>query len=187
MAYPTLTCLHSLKRLQPFVPPSFVLLFHLPSLHQRSRTIPGLHVIYCTSNIFNTLHFQRPIDHRCIGRLCKHNWNRPFQKSLRCLDRRGKFFRGYPRTAPRTREGIQGLSGRKSETNQQSQPGGEGDSGLLRDPRRGGHPGEPQIPSSDSLILTSSGPLPTCEGFVCRDRCSSRCTSLEYAPYSSLL
>jgi hypothetical protein len=29
--------------------------------------------------------------------------------------------------------------------------------------------------------LTSSGPLPTSEGFVCWDRCSPRCTSLEYA------
>ena len=157
-------------------------------LNQRSRTpIRSLHVVYCASNIFNILHFQHPIDHRCLGRLCKHNWNRPFQKSLRCLDRRGKFSRGHPRTAPRTREGIQRVSRRKSEINQLPQPGGEGYRGLLRDPWRGGHPGEQQIPSSDSLILKSPGPLPTSEGFVCRDRCSPRCTSPECAPYSSLM
>jgi len=33
------------------------------------------------------------------------------------------------------------------------------------------------------LNHTSSGPLPTSEGFVCWDRCSSRCTSFEYSIY----
>ena len=38
--------------------------------------------------------------------------------------------------------------------------------------------GEPQRLSGDSLILTSSGPVPTSEGFVCWDRCPPLCSSL---------
>ena len=37
---------------------------------------------------------------------------------------------------------------------------------------------EPQRLSSYSLILTSSGTLPTSEGFVCWDRCPPLCSSL---------
>jgi hypothetical protein len=91
-------------------------------LNQRSQTIRGFNVVYRASNILNIFHIQHPTDHRCLGQLYKHNWNRPFQNTLRCCDRTRKFSRGCPRTAPRKREGIQGLSGGKSETNQLSQP-----------------------------------------------------------------
>jgi hypothetical protein len=104
-----------------FVPPSLT-----PSpLNQRSRTTRGLHVVYWASNIPNILHIQHPISHRRLGRLCKHNRNRPFQKSLRRRDRTRKFSRRYPRTSPRTGKGIQGLSRRKSAVNQLPQPGGK--------------------------------------------------------------
>jgi hypothetical protein len=135
-------------------PPRTVTLHHLgpcspsltpPPLNQRLRPILGLHVVYCASNILNILHFQHPIDHRCLGRLCKDNWNRPFQEPLRCRDRTRKFSPGYPRTAPRTRNGIQGLSGRKSEANQLPQPGGECHPGVLGHSRRGGHPCKSRI------------------------------------------
>jgi hypothetical protein len=43
--------------------------------------------------------------------------------------------------------------------------------------------GEPQIRSGYSFKQISSGPLPTSGCFVCWDRCSPRCTSLEYALY----
>jgi hypothetical protein len=62
-------------------------------LNQRLRTIRALHVVYCPSNILNTLHFQHPTDNRCLGRSYKGNGNRPFQKSLRCRDRISKFSR----------------------------------------------------------------------------------------------
>jgi hypothetical protein len=156
------------------VPPSLT-----PSpLNQRLRTIRGLHVVYCASNILNILHFQHPIDHRCLGRLCKGNWNRPFQESLRCRDRTRKFSRGYPRTAPRTREGIQGLSGRKSEANQLPQPGGECHPGVLGHSRRGGQPGKSHMSSGNSFNVTSSGPLPTGKSIVRWDRCPPLCSSL---------
>ena len=109
---------------------SFYSSLEFSPLNQRLQTIHGLHVVYCASNIPNIL-FQHPIDHRCLARLCKHNWNRPFQESLRCRHRTRKFSRGHPRTAPRTRGGIQGPSGRKSEINQLYQPGGECHSGVL--------------------------------------------------------
>ena len=52
----------------------------------------------------------------------QYTGSRPSRKSLPCRrDRRCKFSRGNPRTVPRTIEGIQavqGLSGRKSDTNQ---------------------------------------------------------------------
>jgi hypothetical protein len=149
-------------------------------LNQRSRTtrIRGLHVVYCASNILNILHFQHPIDHRCLGRLCNDNWNRPFQESLCRRDRTGKFSRGYPRAAPRTRESIQGLSGRKSETNQLSQPGGECHPGVLGHFRRGGQPSKPRMPSGSSFNMTLSGPLPTSKGIVRWDRCPPLCSSL---------
>ena len=149
-------------------------------LNQKSRTIHGLHIIYCASNILNVLHFQHPIDHRCLGQLCKHNWNRPVQESLRCRDRTRKFSRGYPRTAPRTREGIQGLSGRKSEANQLPQPGGECHPGVLGHSRRGGQPGKSHMPSGNSFNVTSSGPLPTRKSLVCWYRCPPLCSSLYY-------
>src|SRR5712691_1245309 len=120
-------------------------------LNQTLRTIHGLHVAYCARNILNKLHSQYSIDHRCVARLRKDNWNRPFQESICRRDRTRKFSRGYPRTAPRTREGIQGLSGRKSETNQLPQPGGEFHSGVLGHSRRGGQPGKPHIPSGNSF------------------------------------
>ena len=151
----------------------------LPSLHLlRSRTTRGLHVVYWTSNILNILHIQHPIDHRCLGRLCKHNRNRSFQKSLRRRDRTRKFSRRYPRTAPRTGERIQGLSGRKPEVNQLPQPGGKCHPSLLGHSRRGGQPGKPYIPSVNSFNVTSSGPLPTSKGFVRWDRCPPLCSSL---------
>jgi hypothetical protein len=125
------------------VPPSLT-----PSpLNQTSQTIRGLNVVYCASNIY----IQHPINHRCLGRVYKHNWNRPFQKSLRCRDRMRKFSRGYPRTAPRAREGIQGLSGGKSNSNQLPQPGSECHPGVLGYSRRGDQPRKSHIPSSNSF------------------------------------
>jgi hypothetical protein len=140
------------RTLHHFGPGTVVLHSFTPSpLNQISQTIRGLHVVYCPSNILNILHFQRPIDHRCLGRLYKDNWNRPIQESLRCRNRTGRFSRGYPRTAPRARGGIQGLSARKSETNQLSQPGGECYPGALGHFRRGGQPGKSHIPSGNSF------------------------------------
>ena len=111
-------------------------------LNQRLRTIHGLRVVYSASNILDIFHSQHTIDHRCLGRLRKYNWNRPFQQSLRCHHQTRKFSRGYPRAAPRTREGIQGLSGRKSQTHQLSQPGGKCHPGVLGHSRRGGRLGK---------------------------------------------
>jgi hypothetical protein len=153
----------------------------LPSLHplnQSLRTVLGLHVVYCASNNLNNLHFQHPVDHRCLGRLCKDNWNRPFRKSFRCRDRTSQFSRGYPRAAPRTREGIQGLSGRKSEANQLPQSDRECDSGVLGHSRRGGQPGKSHVPSGNPFNVTSSGPLPTSKRIVRWDQCPPLCSSL---------
>jgi hypothetical protein len=127
---------------------------------------PDLHVVHCASDILNIPYFQHPIDHQCLGRLCKDNWNRPFQESLRCRNRTRKISRGYPRTPPRTREGIQGLSGGKSESNQLPQPGGECHPGVLGHSRRGSQPGKSHMPSDNSLNVTSSGPLPTGKSIV---------------------
>jgi hypothetical protein len=156
--------------------------FSHPSLHhlsnQRLRTISGLHVVYCPSNILNILHYQYPIDHRCLGRLRKSNWDRPFQESVRCRHRMRKVTQSYPRTAPRTREGIQGLSGRKSEVNQLPHPGGERHPGVLGHSRRSGHPGKFHVaraPSGNSFNVTSPGPIPTGQGLVCWDRCPPLC------------
>jgi hypothetical protein len=120
----------------------------IPTLNPRSnyppfpRSIPAdLHAVYCASNILNAFNFQHPIDHRCLAQICKENWNRLLNKSLRCRDRTRKFSRGYSRTAPRAREGIQGLPRRKSEANQLPQPGGECNTGVLWHFRRGGQPG----------------------------------------------
>ena len=149
-------------------------------LNLRLRPIRGLHVVYCASNILIIPHFQHPIDNRCLGRLCKDNWNRPFQESLRCRDRTRRFSRGYPRTTPRTREGIQGLSGTKWETNQLPEPGGECHPGVLGHSRRGGQPGKSHwhMPSDNSFNVTSSGPLPSGKSIVRWDRCPPPCLSL---------
>ena len=160
--------------------PSYLFLESSP-LNQRLRTIRGLHVVYCASNILNIL-FQHTIDHRCLARLYKDNWNRPFQESLRCRHRTRKFSRGYPRTAPRTREGIQGLSERKSEIYQLYQPGGECHSSVLGHSRWGGEPGKSShVSSSNPFNVTSSGPLPTGKGIVRWHRCPPLCSSLHYA------
>jgi hypothetical protein len=134
-----------------------------------------VHVVYCANNFLN---FQHPIDHRSLGQLCKDNWNRPFRKSLRCRDQTGRFSRGYPRTAPRTREGVQGLSGKEPETNRLPQPGRKCHSGVLGRSRRGGQPGKSHIPSGDSFKVISTGPLPTSKGVVRWDRCPPLCSSL---------
>jgi hypothetical protein len=42
------------------------------------------------------------------------------------------------------------------------------------------------LASDESFNVTSSGPLPTSKSIVCWDRCSSCCTSLEYAQIVSL-
>ena len=134
--------------------PSFHLSLTPDPLNQRSRKILGLHVVYCASNILdvlNVLRCQCPIDYRCLGRLCKDNWNRPFQESFRCRDRTRRFSRGYPRPAPRTRKGIQGLSRRRSEANQLPQPGGERHSSVLGHSRRGDQPGKFHLPSGNSF------------------------------------
>jgi hypothetical protein len=175
------TALRALNRERPL---SFRPLYSCPPFphaipsEPKLRTIRGLHVVYCARNILIILHFQHPIDHRCLGRLYKDNWNRPFQESLCCRDRTSKFSRGYPRTSPRTREGIQGLSRRKSETNQLPQPGGEYHPGVLGRSRRGGQPGKSRMPYGYSFNVTPSGPLPTSESIVRRGRCSPLCSSL---------
>ena len=175
-----------MHRLQPRTPSiiSALALYPVPPslasspLNQGSRTIRGLHVIYSTSNVLNILNFQRPIDHRCLGRLYNDNWDRPFQDSLRCHDRTSNFSWGYPRTTPRTREGIQGLSGRQSETNQLPHPGGESHPGVLGHSRRGGQPGKSHMPFGSSFIVTPSGPLPASKGLVRWDRCPPLSSSL---------
>ena len=113
-------------------------------------------------------------------RLYKHNWNRPFQKSLRCRDQTRKFSRSYPRPAPRKREGIQGLSRGKSEINQLSQADGDCYSGVLGHSRRGDQR-KLHIQSGNSFNMTSSGSLPTSKGIVCWNRCPPLCSSLYYA------
>jgi hypothetical protein len=123
-------------------------------LNQRSQTIRGLNVVLCARNILHVLVIQHPIDHRCLGRLYKHNWNRPFQNSLRYRDRTRKFSRGYPRTAPRKREGIQGLSRGKSEANQLPQPGRQCHPGVLGHLRRGRQPGTSHIRSGNAFTVT---------------------------------
>src|SRR6202789_2110213 len=48
-----------------------------PSLWTKVRKQSvALHVVDWTSNILNVLHFQHPIDHRCLGRLHQNNWSR---------------------------------------------------------------------------------------------------------------
>ena len=138
-----------------------------------------LNVVYCATNILNIFHLQHPIDHRCISRLCQKNRNKPLPESIRCRDRTRKFSRGYPGTAPRTRERIQGLSGRKSETNQLSHPGRECHSCLLWHSRRGGQSRKSNTPSHDSFNVSSSGPIPTSKGIVCWNRCPPLCSSLD--------
>jgi hypothetical protein len=148
-----------------------------PSLNQTSKTIRGLNVVYCARNVLHILYIQHPIDRRCLGRLYKHNWNRPFQKSLRCRDRTRKLSRGYPRTASRKREGIQGLSRGKSEAYQLPQPGRQCYPGVLRNSRRGDQR-KSHIPSSNPFNMTSSASLSTSKGIVRWDRCPPLCSSL---------
>ena len=158
--------------LRTLVPPS-----PTPSpLNQISQTIRALNVVYCARNVLHILHIEHPIDRRCIGRLYKHNWNRPFQKSLRCHDQTIRFSRGYPRTTPRKREGIQGLSAGKSEVNQLPQPDRQCYPGVLGNSRRGDQR-KSHIPSSNSFNMTSSGSLPTSKGIVRWDRCPPLCSS----------
>ncbi len=103
-----------------------------------------------------------------------------FQKSLRGRTQTGRFSRGHTRTAPRTREGIHRLSGRKSETNQLPQPGGECHSDVLGHSRGGGQPGksESHKPSGNSFNVTSSGPLSTIKGIIRSHRCPHLCSRL---------
>ena len=131
-------------------------------LNRTSRTIRGIHVVHCASNILNILHFnfQHPINHRCLGRLCKGYWNRPFQQPIRCRHRTGKFSWGYLRTSPGAREGVQGLSRRKSETDQLPQPGGERHPGVLGHSRRGGQPRKSHISFDNSYNAPRQVPFP---------------------------
>ena len=154
-------------------------LFHFPHSspqNQTSQTIRALNVVHCTRNVLHVLDIQHPIDHRCLGRLYQHNWNRPLQISLRCRDRTRKFSRGHPRTAPRKREGIQGLSRGKSEANQLPQPGRQCHPGVLGNSRRVDQR-KSHIPSSNSFNMTSSGSLSTSKGIVRWDRCPPLCSS----------
>jgi hypothetical protein len=132
--------IRTLSTVLPSLTPSY--------LNSRTWTVNLLHVPDWTSNIFP---FSRSIDHRCLGRLHQSYWNKPLQQPLCCHHRTFKFCRSYPRTAPRTRKRIQGISRWESETDQLPPPSGEGYPLVLWHPRRGGQPGEPHMPPVHSF------------------------------------
>ena len=104
----------------------------------------ALHVVDWTSNVPNILRFQHPIDHQCVGRLRQNNRRRSLQNPfaaaieqsnspeaiLEIFQEREKAFKKYRDSNRRLMKCL---------------TGSEGHSGLLRDTRRSGHPGKPQL------------------------------------------
>jgi hypothetical protein len=141
----------------------------------------ALHVVDWTGNILNVLHFQHPIDHQCAGRLRQNNRSRSLQESVRCRDRTVKFSRGYLELLQEREKAFKEYRDNNRRPIICLTPAVkviQAFSGIL---------GEAVTLVSNKYDLVTllnrllSAPVPTGERFVCRDRCSPRCTSLEYA------